>query len=169
VIRLWAAMMLAGWCASAGEGDAAARQHFLTGQVYYDRADYVSAAREFDEAYHLSPRPELLYNLAQCYERLAQYPEAIAAYRGYIDAKPRASDRAILEIRIQNLQRLQAQRAGTAEVKSAPDARPLVRRPWFWLVVGAGAVVLVTAVAVGAVAGSPERDPAPTLGTVRGP
>jgi tetratricopeptide (TPR) repeat protein len=50
----------------------------------------------------------------------------------------------------------------------APAPRPLVKRPWFWVAVGGGAAVVVTAVALGVALGSPAPRASATFGTVAG-
>src|SRR4051794_7307165 len=90
----------------------AARVHFLSGQAYYDQANYDDALREFSEAYRISQKPGLLYNLAVCYERLGHVEAAIAALQSYLDATPDAADRVAVEGRIRNLvRRLKSQKS----------------------------------------------------------
>jgi hypothetical protein len=51
----------------------------------------------------------------------------------------------------------------------APAPKPLVKRPWFWAVVGGGVAVVATAVAVGVVFGGTSHvGPPVTFGAVRG-
>ena len=52
-------------------------------------------------------------------------------------------------------------------VTASPRPTPLVRRPWFWGVVGGAAVAVVVGVTLGVVLGAP-KNPAVTLGTVAG-
>src|SRR5258708_20162824 len=90
-LRTCAAVLLL--CAAAatarGEGDEdAARLHFQVGQSYYDEANYNDALKEFREAYRLSKRPALLYNVALCHERLDQFDQAIAALDRYLTHHP---------------------------------------------------------------------------------
>ncbi len=80
-----------------------ARVHMQAGVAYYDEARYDDAAREIEAAYRIKPVGELQYNLAQCYERLGRADDAAAAYKRYLDEKPGADDRAMVELRIQNL------------------------------------------------------------------
>jgi tetratricopeptide (TPR) repeat protein len=87
-----------------------ARAHLFAGIAYYDEARYDDAAREMEAAYRLKPLPALLYNLAQCYERLGRAADAAETYRRYLSASPRAEDRVVVETRIRNLE----ERAETA-------------------------------------------------------
>lgn len=83
----------------------AAKAHFAAGSAYYDQANYNDAVKEFNEAYRLSQRTDLLYNIAICYERLSDWDNAIATLQKYLAEKPNATDRVTIETRIQNLTR----------------------------------------------------------------
>src|SRR4030095_10359942 len=76
--------------AARAEGDhEAAVLHFRVGQTYYDEANYQDALKEFREAYRLSKRPALLYNIGLCHERLDQIDEAVAGVGGHLGGAPR--------------------------------------------------------------------------------
>jgi tetratricopeptide (TPR) repeat protein len=97
-------LMLVAGVARADEAFEKARVHSQAGIAYYDESRYDEAAREIEAAYRLKPLPELKYNLAECYERLGRVLDAARAYRAYLDGKPNAADRALVETRIKNLQ-----------------------------------------------------------------
>src|SRR6516165_10642997 len=75
----------------------AAKAHYTAGSAYYEQANYADAVKEFNEAYRLSHRSDLLYNIAVCYERLSQYDNAIKALKQYLTDKPDAGDRVTTE------------------------------------------------------------------------
>jgi tetratricopeptide (TPR) repeat protein len=104
----------------------AAKAHFAAGSAYYDQANYADAVKEFNEAYRLSHRTDLLYNIAVCYERLSDFDDAIGALRKYLEDKPDAPDRVTIQTRIANLERRksQAPRPGPAPLASDPVAQP---------------------------------------------
>jgi hypothetical protein len=81
-----------------------ARAHFATGLSYYDSERYAPAVKEFLDAYRLSPRPALLYNIARSYEHLGDAGRAAKYYRSYIAAVPKAPERAEVEQAIQRAQ-----------------------------------------------------------------
>lgn len=83
--------------------EAEARSHFDAGYAYFQEARYEDALREFDRAYELSPRPALLFNMSQCYERLGRLDEAIRYLERFIGASPPPSDRPFQERRLANL------------------------------------------------------------------
>jgi hypothetical protein len=64
------------------------------------------AAREFQESFDLSGRPELLLNISQAQERALHYDDAIGAARHYLELVPKAEDRKTIEERIASLTEL---------------------------------------------------------------
>lgn len=68
--------------------DERARVHFHAGRDYYERGDYEGALREINLAWDMSHRPELLYNLGACHERLGHLGEAADFYEQYLAALP---------------------------------------------------------------------------------
>src|SRR5688572_8701089 len=105
-ILLVAFLLVAG--GRAGAEDAAgedsdlelAKAHFRTGEIDYDKGLYVAAAREFDEAYRLSGRPELLYNMGKAYDGAGDPTRALSAYRRYLAQVPSGAGREFVETRI---------------------------------------------------------------------
>lgn len=69
-----------------------AKGHFEAAKSYYNQGKYDKALEEFEESYRLMPLPEIIYNIAQCYERLGQIDRALEKYKKYIDEKPDAQD-----------------------------------------------------------------------------
>jgi tetratricopeptide (TPR) repeat protein len=145
----------------------AAKAHFAAGSAYYDQANYADAVKEFNEAYRLSKRTDLLYNIAIAYERLNQLDNAIATLQKYLTDKPNAPDRVTIESRIQNLSKRRDEQAQppppnpnpnptpvvTPPLTTAPVPRPLgERKPRWWLtgtiVIAAGAVVALSGAAL---------------------
>jgi tetratricopeptide (TPR) repeat protein len=80
--------------------DQLAREHFLRGRDAFSQGDFALAAREFDQAYQLSHRPQLLYNIGSAYERLHNWNEANIALQRYLQLVPDAPDRAEVEARL---------------------------------------------------------------------
>jgi tetratricopeptide (TPR) repeat protein len=70
------------------EDVAIAKAHFNTGQAYYEHGRFVDAAREFEEAYRLSGKPALLYNMGKSYDGASDFARALDAYRRFLDAAP---------------------------------------------------------------------------------
>src|SRR4051812_10862263 len=102
-----AAFVVAALCPAAARAqvadptrDAEARQHFATGRDAFSRGDFATAVTEFERAYTLSRRAQLLYNIGTTYERLHRWEEARSALQRYLDAVADAPDRAEVEGRI---------------------------------------------------------------------
>lgn len=137
------------------ENEADARHHFQIGSDLFEAGDYERAAEEFDAAYELSPRPELLYNIYLSHERLGNLARAEAALAAFVDAGTPGHRQAPLERRLERLrQRLEAQRA--EEAAAAERERQLrdaaaERRdpgPWPWVVTGVGGAFAITGLAL---------------------
>jgi tetratricopeptide (TPR) repeat protein len=144
---------------AASEEDERAKAHFLAGQSYYEQASYTDALREFTEAYRISKRPALLYNIARCHEALESYADAVKMLEAYLDQDPETTDRAAVETRIANLKERQAAREAKlqppAAVKApppttiAPPPAPHRKRVYTWIVGGVGVAALAAALGTG--------------------
>lgn len=104
------------------DGEADARAAFQEGDRLYYEGDYQGAVLQFEQAYAMSGRIEMLFNLANAHERLGNYTEASVALRGYIPHAP-PSGRESLERRLSRLERL-------AEEQRAlpPPSPPLIEQ-----------------------------------------
>jgi tetratricopeptide (TPR) repeat protein len=131
-VALWlglASLWLAG--ASLGRAQEAqtngamseARALFMAGRVAFDEARYESALKHFEASYELSQRTPLLYNIAQCHDRLRRDEQAIAAFERYLAAEPNPENRALVEARVKALRELVTARA-RATPGSAGPAQP---------------------------------------------
>jgi tetratricopeptide (TPR) repeat protein len=140
------------------EEDERAKAHFLAGQSYYDQASYADALKEFNEAYRLSKKPALLYNIARCFEGLGQLGDAVNMLERYLTDEPETPDRTSIEERIRNLK--ERQRALVPAPVAPPPvtltAPPPVRlsvaprhRRWTWIVGGSGVALLGAALGTG--------------------
>lgn len=139
--------------------DAEARQHFATGRDAFSRGDFATAVTEFERAYALSRRAQLLYNIGTTYERLHRWEEARSALQRYLDAIADAPDRAEVEGRIRIIDveiHHQDYEPPRPPEPAAPRVvvveRPVVQgvRPWqvtFW--VGGGLTVVSGGLALG--------------------
>jgi tetratricopeptide (TPR) repeat protein len=97
-----------------------ARAHYKAGAAYYQRGKYVDAIREFEQSYELSRKPEILYNLAQCHDKLGQREKVVGYLKRYLKEKPKAEDREGVEAWLVNLEKaLVAERA--ANEKAAAE------------------------------------------------
>lgn len=92
------------------ELDEAARITFQRARAAFDAGDYETALSRFRQAYELSPRPQLLYNIAATLDRLRRDVEAVAALRAFLEASPETPDRVEIEARIRVLDGIIQQR-----------------------------------------------------------
>jgi tetratricopeptide (TPR) repeat protein len=74
--------------------DDRARELFDNGALLYEEGDYENAVIAWKEAYDLSPKPLLLYNIANALERIGEWQEAhdyLNRYRAFAPAEERAT------------------------------------------------------------------------------
>lgn len=140
---------------------AEAKKAFAAGSRAYDDGEFARALRYFRRAHQLTGSPDLLYNIATVSDRLRRDEEALDAYVGYLDARPRSSDREHVEGRIKVLRAsiqarrkaeleaaLSAERAAAEAEAKVKRERPLTRYvgpgPGPWITIGAGSAAIVT-------------------------
>lgn len=121
-LLLLASPVRATWAQSDGQKQKAL-EHFQKASRYYDVARYDEAIEEYQKAYLNVEDPVFLYNIAQCY-RLSNRPaEAVRFYRNYLRRAPNAPNRADVERRIADLEKLAAEReAGAGASATSPPA-----------------------------------------------
>lgn len=101
------------------EGEEAARKHFRLGRAYYDNGDFAQAAVEFEEAYRISQRAALLYNIYLAYRDASDMRHAADALRKYLELEHNIENRGQLEARLAALDRTLAD-----EAANPPSATP---------------------------------------------
>jgi hypothetical protein len=87
-----------------GERDKEARADFELGKQSYENGEYRDAWGHFHDAYKLSARPELLYNIGQTADRLRMDADALKAFRLYLEKLPNAANRREVENRVHALE-----------------------------------------------------------------
>src|ERR1051325_6230673 len=105
VTALVCAFVLTAGAAHADTADELAHKHFESGAAYLEQADYESALREFNAAYDLSKRAEILLNVATVYERMNKLKDAVAALEHYLTDAPQGEHAETVKIRIENLKK----------------------------------------------------------------
>jgi len=106
---------------------AAAKEHFDKASAAYREGRYAEAVDAFLKAYEHDPAPDLIYNVAQAYEKAGELPNALRSYRQYLRLAPQAEDRATVEVRMRNLEkRLQAKGVQQVSVLSTPSGASVV-------------------------------------------
>lgn len=155
--------------AEAASSDAVARGLFEAARASYAAGKYEDALKYFQQAYDLSQRAALLYNIGQAADRLHEDQRTIEAFRLYLERVPDAPNRAEVEGRLRSLERVveleaaetEQRRTETtatdtnAEAETTPGpaaaTAPTSDGPGIapWLVVGTGSAVLVGGVVLG--------------------
>lgn len=86
------------------DADARARQFYDNGALLYEEGRYEDAILAFQEAYNLSQRPALLFNIANAQERAGQWGKAMDTLGKYRVYAPE-DERETLDRRIRNIER----------------------------------------------------------------
>jgi hypothetical protein len=88
---------------------ARAKAHYEKAEQLYATGGYEEAIAEYEEAYRLKPHPNVLYNIAQAYERLLDYSQSVVWFERYLAEAPKdAAERPIVENRLRVLRNLPA-------------------------------------------------------------
>src|SRR5262245_23855602 len=110
---------------TAAENEERARAHFRLGRAHYDNGDFAQAAVEFEEAYRISQRAALLYNIYLAYRDANDTRNAAEALRKYLAREKNIENRGQLESRLAALDRSLAENPQpSAAVAAAPNATP---------------------------------------------
>src|ERR1041384_3825135 len=99
------ALVLTAPAARADSPGELAHKHFESGAAYLEQADYESALREFNAAYDLSKRAEILLNVAAVHERMGKLDPAVKALEQYLTVEPEGEHAETVKIRIENLKK----------------------------------------------------------------
>lgn len=102
-LALTAAPVFAQQATTDAAQDERARIHYAAGEDFFRRGDYETALREFTVSHEASGRPELLYNIGSCHERLAHYGEAADYFERYLNEASAPTDAEQLRDRVTNL------------------------------------------------------------------
>lgn len=111
--------------------DTRARELFQKGDKDYAEGRYDEAYKEFQEAYDLSGRAQLLFNISNALERLGRYQEAAEALEKYLSSG-KVKDKDVVQKRITNLKkRVEEKKAedDAAEKKRQEEAAAAAAKP----------------------------------------
>ncbi|MFU8805518.1 MAG: tetratricopeptide repeat protein, partial [Bradymonadaceae bacterium] len=136
------------------------------GATKYRARDFKGAISIFRQAYSLEPVPNLLYNIAKCYEQLEDWDNAIVYYEQFMvapDVESEARQHAMGQV--QSLREISSMQAGDGTTTEPPptDPEPKVEPPppapdrtSAYVTLGAGMGLLVTGGVFGLLASSSE-------------
>jgi len=138
-----------------------AKKAFAAGTSAYANGEFESALASFERAYELTGSPDLLYNIATVSDRMRRDEDALAAYEGYLEARPKSADQEHVESRIDVLRaaiearkraeldaEIEARKAAIEAAARVKAERPLTEYvgpgPGPWITIGVGGAALVT-------------------------
>jgi len=101
-----------------------ARALFMAGRVAFDEGRYEAALKHFSASYEQSQRPALLYNIAQCYDRMRRDEEALAAFERYLAVELDPELRASVQARVGALRAAVAARKPAAPLPGSRAEQP---------------------------------------------
>jgi tetratricopeptide (TPR) repeat protein len=105
-----------------------AKEHYEKATRLYELAKYGEAIAEYEQSYMLIGDAALLFNIGQAYRLWDRPEEAIRAYKNYLRQRPDAPNRADVEKKIADLEKVQEEhRRGGAQ--PPPEAVPPVGPP----------------------------------------
>ena len=98
------------------------KEHYEQATKYYNLGKYTEAVAEYQAAYLISADPVMLFNIAQCHYFSNQPEEAVRFYKNYLRNAPTAVNRALVEKRIEEMEKLVQERR--RQGSSGPVAQP---------------------------------------------
>jgi tetratricopeptide (TPR) repeat protein len=104
-----------------GMADQDAKSHFKVGKSLYETGRFSEAATEFEKAYRLSNRVELLYNVYVAHRDASDVPKAIDALRRYLQlAQLDESTRVNLAARLRAMEEASGRAGPPPDTDAAP-------------------------------------------------
>src|SRR6185369_1203551 len=105
----------------------ASKRFFQTGELLFDRGDFLEAAKQFERAYAEDPLPAFLYNIGTAYDSAGDRKHAIEAYRKYIAGMPNVQDLGATRARLAVLERELQSGKGPAARPALPYVEPATK------------------------------------------
>jgi tetratricopeptide (TPR) repeat protein len=161
------------------EVDPEAVAAFEAGSKAYAMGNYEDAVKQFELAFELSKRSELLFNLGQAYSRwyelsgdighLKKARKLLQNFLSYLDENPDQDDGSARAQADERLTDVQGEIEEWEAIQAANEAeeKPVHKKAWFWVVLVGGAAVIAGAVTTGVVLSRRNQDQfEPELGTI---
>jgi tetratricopeptide (TPR) repeat protein len=112
--------------ATDAEKKSQAKEFYERATRFYDMGKYAEAIGDYEQAYLLVEDPALLFNIGQAYRLWNRPDDAIRSYKNYLRKRPDASNRADVERKIADLEKIVEERwrAGGQPVPPQPQPHP---------------------------------------------
>lgn len=120
LVALLTAVSLAGHVHAQDEDDSEARALFDAGEAAYAAGRFDAALSRFQEAYELSHRPIILWNIALAADRARQDTLALETYRRFLDEVPESP--AVHDLRLRATARMEVLARTVAEAEEAEES-----------------------------------------------
>jgi tetratricopeptide (TPR) repeat protein len=105
------------------------RDRYEKATRYYYLRKYPEAIAEYEGIYLLSADPVMLYNIAQCHRQADDPEKAAQFYRNYLRNAQAATNRADVEKKIVEMDKLVEERRRSAITPGAPGTPPVITPP----------------------------------------
>ena len=110
ILALCAAVPASARAESEAEKKQQAKEHYEMATRLYDVGKYGEAIAEYEQAYLLIEDAALLFNIGQAYRLWDRPEDASRAYKNYLRRRPEASNRADVEKKIADMERIVEER-----------------------------------------------------------
>lgn len=128
LVVLVASVLVASFAHAATDAEkkAQAKELYERATRFYDVGKYAEAIGDYEQAYLLVEDPALLFNIGQAYRLWNRPDDAIRSYKNYLRKRPDASNRADVERKISDLERIidERPRASAQPAVSPPHTVP---------------------------------------------
>ncbi|HEX5658844.1 MAG TPA: hypothetical protein VFX59_16710, partial [Polyangiales bacterium] len=144
-----------------------ARERFELGRTFLEAGRFQQAAEEFEQAYELSGREQLLYNVYIANRDAGNLEHAVDALRSYLEKVPDAPDQINLRARLASMEaQLKGQREQAAQAAADRDRadrlaatrKEVVRSKLPWVLIGTGGALLAGSLITGILAKGKAND-----------
>ena len=121
--------LLLAWVGVTRADTVKARELYQRATRAYNLQKFEQALTLFQQAYEEKDDPAILFNIGQCQRQLAHFDAAAKSYRAYLTQAPLTPNRADVEARIGEMERLSSEQAANrppAETPPPTDSPPSV-------------------------------------------
>jgi len=130
ILALHAAVPAVARAEGEAEKKQQAKEHYEMATRFYDVGKYGESIAEYEQAYLLIEDAALLFNIGQAYRLWDRPEDAIRAYKNFLRRRPDASNRADVEKKISDLERIIEDRRRSAPGQPLPEpVQPAQQQP----------------------------------------